>query len=295
MSFLSSEHICSTIFFSFPWANPNLGLARNNEARTRYRPEKIMTRPDPTRQKVDPNPTRKKDSSLGSARPDVGLRDPTTRSGWPGPCRALTATYLDIDIQEHLQWNHHIDKLCSRLSFKVSKLTRLRQYTPPRVLRKIYFACIQPTIDYAITVWGNAPLCYLQNVQRLQNFAGRVLANDFDYVNSRGIDILKSQRIMNVKQRFIYFSLVQMFKCIHGLAPDYLCDQVLMACEVNDRSTRFCDFNNVYVPFPRKELLKKTFIYNAGCLWNKMPNHLKEISDLSVFKNALRCYVFMSF
>lgn len=209
--------------------------------------------------------------------------------------QSSTATYLGIDIQDRLQWNHHIDKLCSRLSFKISKLTRLRSYTPPRVLRKIYFACVQPTIDYAITVWGNAPLCYLQNVQRLQNFAGRVLANDFDYVNSRGIDILKSQRIMNVKQRFIYFSLVQMFKCIHGLAPDYLCDDVLMACEVNDRSTRFCDFNNVYVPFPRKELFKKTFIYNAGSLWNNMPNHLKEISVLSGFKNALRCYVFMSF
>jgi len=130
--------------------------------------------------------------------------------------QSSTATYLGVEIHDGLKWNNHIDKICSRLSFKISKLTRLRAYTPLHILRRIYFACIQPTIDYAITVWGNAPQYQIQSIQRLQNFAGRVLANDFDYINSRGLDILKSLRIMNVKQRFAYFSLVQMFKCIHG-------------------------------------------------------------------------------
>ena len=88
------------LFFLLLRANPNLGLARSNEARTRYKPEKITTRPDPARQKVDPNPTRKKYFSLGSARPDFGLRDPTTRSGWPGPCRALIQTNIYASLND---------------------------------------------------------------------------------------------------------------------------------------------------------------------------------------------------
>ena len=57
---------------------------------------------------------------------------------------------------------------------------------------------------------------------------------------------------MNVRQRAMYFDLILMFKCIYGLAPDYLSNQVTMACEVSDFSTRFHDFNNVYVPFQEK-------------------------------------------
>ena len=71
---------------------------------------------------------------------------------------------------------------------------------------------------------------------------------------------------MNVNQRAVYFNLVLMFKCMHGLAPEYLCNQIVLSCEVSDRETRFNDFNNIYVPFPRKNILKSSFIYHASHL-----------------------------
>ena len=60
-------------------------------------------------------------------------------------------------------------------------------------------------------------------VQRLQHFAGMPLSNNFDYVNTRGLDLLRGLNIMNFKQRAMYIDLIFMFKCIHGLAHDYLC------------------------------------------------------------------------
>jgi len=206
-----------------------------------------------------------------------------------------SANYLGVNIHECMLWDDHIDKLCSQLSYKISKLTRMRAFTPRHVLRKIYFACVQPTIDYAINVWGNTTLENVGKIQRLQNFAGRLLSNNFDYVNHRGIDILKSLHIMNVHQRAVYFNLVLMFKCIHGLAPEYLVNEIVMACEVSDRSTRFNDFNNVYVPYPRKDVFKSSFVYNASHLWNNMPNDLKELTSLCNFKISLRQYIFACF
>ena len=100
---------------------------------------------------------------------------------------------------------------------------------------------------------------------------------------------------MNVKQRIAYFNILQMFKCIHGNAPNYLCNQIIMACEISERNTRFTDFNNVYVPFPRKAVFKGSFIYTASILWNSMPNILKECNVLSSFKILLRNYIFTSF
>jgi hypothetical protein len=209
--------------------------------------------------------------------------------------QASSTKYLGVTIHECMLWDDHIDKLCSQLSFKISRLARIRAFTPLHVLRKIYVACVQPTIDYAINVWGSTKAENLNKIQRLQNFAGRVIANNFDYVNCRGIDILKDLHIMNVKQRAVYFNLVLMFKCIHGLAPEYLVNQIVMACEVADRSTRFNDFNNVYVPFPRKDVFKSSFIYNSSHLWNDMPNDLKDLTSLSDFKMSIKKYVFTCF
>ena len=206
-----------------------------------------------------------------------------------------TTNYLGVNINECLSWDNHIEKLCSQLSFKISRLARIRSFTPSHVLRKMYFACIQTTIDYAINVWGNTSLININKVQRLQNFAARILSNNFDYVNHRGIDILKDLCIMNVKQRAVYFNLILMFKCIHGLAPEYLSSQIIMACEVADRSTRFNNYNNVYVPFPRKDIFKSSFIYNSSHLWNEMPNDLKEITCLHAFKLSLKKYIFTCF
>ena len=77
--------------------------------------------------------------------------------------QSSAATYLGVGILEHLQWNNHIDKLCSRLSFKISMLTHLRSHTPPYVLRWIYFACIQHIDDHMLIEFGavRPRLCYI--------------------------------------------------------------------------------------------------------------------------------------
>ena len=64
---------------------------------------------------------------------------------------------------------------------------------------------------------------------------------------------------------------------------------------LNGRETRFNDFNNIYVPFPRKNILKSSFMYHASHLWNDMPNDFKDISTLPVFKGLLKKYVFTMF
>ena len=85
---------------------------------------------------------------------------------------------------------------------------------------------IQPKIDYAISIWGYTSRQNLNKIQRLQNRAARIITGNRDYVNTRGIELVKTLKWMCVSQRRYYFMLLLMFKSIHGLAPDYLCDVV---------------------------------------------------------------------
>ena len=57
-------------------------------------------------------------------------------------------------------------------------------------------------------------------------------------MNTRGIDIVKNLKWRSVSQRRDYFMSILMFKSIHGLAPDYMCEEINMQCDIAERSTR---------------------------------------------------------
>ena len=50
---------------------------------------------------------------------------------------------------------------------------------------------IQPCIDYGISVWSHTSAEYLYKIQHMQNYAARILSNIFDYINQRGIDLVR--------------------------------------------------------------------------------------------------------
>ena len=62
--------------------------------------------------------------------------------------------YLGVKLHPHLTWNNHIDAVCKKLVFIISRLSRLRHVLAPRILMYIYQGIIQSRFDYAITIWA---------------------------------------------------------------------------------------------------------------------------------------------
>mgnify|MGYP002051434539 FL=1 len=199
------------------------------------------------------------------------------------------ATYLGVKIDSHLSWNDFIPTLCKKISFKLQRLRRLAMFVPRHVILKIYVGTIQPCIDYAISVWGQTSNYNIQKIQRLQNYAARIICNEFDYVNCRGKDLIKSLNLMNVKQRIDYFTIILTFKSLHGLAPTYLSDEITLNNHVNQHQTRSHE-NNIYAPDISSHYSQQSLKYNGAILWNSLPSSLTNLSSLNVFKYHLKRY-----
>lgn len=185
--------------------------------------------------------------------------------------------YLGIKINKNLKWQTYVDTLGKQLSKKIWVISRLRCFFPYDCLLQIYKSYIQPKIDYAITVWGYTTEMNMNKIQRLQNRVARAIFNNYDYINVRGIDLVASMNLMNVRQRRDYFMSLLMFKCIHGLAPDYLSNEIIMSIEVSDRSTRNTDVNNVYVPSVNLNTTMNYFCYRGPTVWNALPSELNYV------------------
>ena len=199
--------------------------------------------------------------------------------------------YLGVHIDDQLTWDKHISELISRLSSKVAWLRRLSTVLPKTLLCKSYNTYVQPILEYACSVWGNCAQYNLDQVQRLQNRAARAICKNYDFINTRGLDLVLGLGWTPFIYRRKYFIAVQMFKCIHGMAPANLCNDIIMACEAHDKTTRSIYSNDVVIPDARTEFYKRSFKYEGAVVWNNLPDHLKCASSINVFKKYLCSYI----
>ena len=153
------------------------------------------------------------------------------------------AKYLGMSINSDISWDFHVQRLCQNMYYHLSLLRRLRPILPKDLLLQVYKSYIQPRLDYGITLYACSTQKNIDLVQRVQNHAARLITGNFDYINCRGIDLIKSLNLYTIRERRDYFLTILMFKAIHGIAPTYLSDRIVMNFDVNGYDTRGSDMD----------------------------------------------------
>ena len=83
------------------------------------------------------------------------------------------------------------------------------------------------------------------------------------------------------------------YKCLNGLAPDYLINLFKYASETHSYTsiTRNVSYNNLALPSLSTSLYKRSFSYNRALLWNSLPLYIRNSSSLNTFKSMLSHYL----
>ena len=185
------------------------------------------------------------------------------------------AKYRGLLVNDDLSWDDHILQLCKSMNYYVHVLRMLNKIFPKQLLLRVYKFYIQSKLDYGLSIWISTTEGNLDRVQRIQNFCAMIICKNYDNINTRGIDLVESLGMQTISQRRDYFLSALMFKCIHGLAPHYLCNDVTMIADIHDYNTRSSGNRNLYVPKCNKELCKRSFAYQGSTLWNDLPDEVK--------------------
>ena len=195
---------------------------------------------------------------------------------------------LGLHLSSDLNWDTHIMELCKNLNYYLHLLRRLKRVLPKDLLMTVYKAYFQSKFDYGISVWGCTTQSNIDKIQRMQNRVARIITGCYDFINTRGLDLVDELNLQNITEKGNYFLCNLMFKSIHGLAPTYLSDSIVMNADVNEHNTSGAQNRNVYQPRPRIEKYKNSFLYKAGELWNALPPSVKESPDLDTFKQRYK-------
>ena len=95
----------------------------------------------------------------------------------------------------------------------------------------------------------------------------------------------KSLKCLDVTEKVLFNDLVLVFKCVNGLAPDYLGKYFIKRSAVHNKNTRGC--NNFVVPRCRLSMGQRAFYFRGPKEWNGLPDNIKNTKDIDSFKRRL--------
>jgi hypothetical protein len=88
----------------------------------------------------------------------------------------------DMNIDEKLTWDAHIDSICSKVSAEIGAMKRIKPFVPPATLQTIYKALIQPSLTKISHNISYMKISYMKSLYGIEtNFIYEMLCENFIY------------------------------------------------------------------------------------------------------------------
>ena len=85
--------------------------------------------------------------------------------------------YLGVQIDCSLNWKEQIKAVSSKVSRAVGFLRHAKSFLPKETLQTLYTGIVEPHFRYCCSGWGCAALTEINQLQKLQNRAARIITN----------------------------------------------------------------------------------------------------------------------
>ena len=188
--------------------------------------------------------------------------------------------FLGCMINKHLTWDDHIALVTTKVSRSINLLRRMSWFLPKSAMMQFYNAYILPSFDYCDVVWNSCTWKQALCLERLQNYAGRVILKKQKSTSSTWIRDQLSWPSLQAR-RSTHIS-TQVLKACTILGPGYL-SPLLQSCNTSHHSTRSSTLGNLQLPQPTSEFGKKAFAFFGPKTWNCLPTEAKLAQSLDTF------------
>ena len=194
---------------------------------------------------------------------------------------------MGVTLDNHLTFDSHITKVVSSCMSKLCQINRVKSSFDHKTLLLIISSLVMSKLLYGSSEWANTSGKNIEKLQKVQNFAGRIVCNiqKYDHVSPA----MRQLNWLPIKQQLVYKDTVMAYKCLNKLAPPYLCDKFVKRSELYSRQTR--NNNQLDIPLFRTASGQRTFYYRAVKIWNSLENELREIQSIRLFKRKLKTYL----
>ena len=128
----------------------------------------------------------------------------------------------------------------------------------------------------------------LMKIQRKQNRLVRIITGTNMQKIRQGMSLVKQLGLQSIAERRDYFLAKHTFQSVHGLAPDYLTNRVIMRLDIHPHDTRSSRSSDVHPRRVKKEIFRRSLEYSGAICFNSLPSQLKNCTSVDSFKTMYR-------
>ena len=194
-----------------------------------------------------------------------------------------TVRNLGVVFDQCMTFAAHTDDVVRRCTGILIGLSHSRHSLPRDTLSTLVQSLVISLIRYCITVYGTCNATQTARLQKVLNFAARVISGrrKFDHVS----DVLRELEWFTAHNLHVFHSLTLLKRILFTAQPESLSASLVQRRHVHRRSTRQDDM--LHVPAIRTESGQRRFLYSAVTAFNGLPQHIRDLNP-RLFKRELR-------
>ena len=202
---------------------------------------------------------------------------------------------LGIIFDNHMSMTKHVNSLISSVNFHLRNIRRIAKYLDQDTKHHVIRCLILSRLDYGNALLYGASAKDLDRLQSLQNKAAKLIfsAGRRDSPSP----LINKLHWLPIRERVKFKICMYVFKCLHGIAPDYLSDFLSHRTKsITGPITRSSlDTSLLTAHMGKNRIGDKSFYVSAPLLWNSLPRNIREACTLPSFKKMLKSHFYPSY
>ena len=199
--------------------------------------------------------------------------------------------YLGAQLDCNLTFDDYIKAKCGKAIINIRNIFHIRKYIDLKTAKQLASSLILSHLDYSNSILAGLPASRLRPLQRVQNWAAKVVLCRSKYDSS--LEALQYLHWLPIRERIDFKIACLVYKCLNNLAPEPLSQ--LISRKTFSRTTRTSvnSNNELHIPFVKKSThASRSFSIYGPSLWNSLPSHVTSANCFKSFKRQLKTSLF---
>jgi len=216
-----------------------------------------------------------------------------TRIGNDYVTTATSVRDLGIHIDSDVSMKSHVSRTVSTCFAALRQINSIRRCLPQQALVSLVVSLVHTRLDYGCSTLASLPANTISRLQSVLNAAARLVFSSRKH--HRVSPLLQRLHWLKMEQRIEYKLSLLVYRCLHGLAPQYLANELQLVSSLDARRRlRSATTDALVVPPTRLSTVgDRAFSVAAARVWNSLPVSVTSAATLNTFKQRLKTELFI--
>ena len=199
--------------------------------------------------------------------------------------RVKYTKFLGVYVDEHLDWNEHVQHLLLKMSSGIYSLNMSKNLLSTASKKILYYANIQSHLTYAISAWG--PMITMRNFKKIQVQQNKAIRSLFVLNRRTRLQpYFKTAKILNMSN-LLELELAKIsYKYVNNLLPKRIAN--LFESPSHDYHTRQRTFPQVQQH--TLQIYNRSFLGRAPGIFLRLPDYIRCVTNIKLFSKRLVMY-----